>query len=163
MLGDLDGSSHFPLPSMNRLNQTEPATFAILLIWASFWAPFLYFYILFTCEPCLYCVLLFVCLHLLKVSGFIGPCPYFLLLVPKCTANWLYARCIHLYNPASLFYYSRVSVLSHFFLRELYNKQMNVISIDLESGQLKVIQWYKWNLRLIFQMFFNLINILNIY
>ena len=27
MLGGVDGSFHLPLPSMNRLNQTEPATF----------------------------------------------------------------------------------------------------------------------------------------
>ena len=29
----VDGSLHFTLPSMNRLNQNEPATFAILLFW----------------------------------------------------------------------------------------------------------------------------------
>jgi hypothetical protein len=27
---------HFPVPSMNRLNQTEPATFSILPCWAFF-------------------------------------------------------------------------------------------------------------------------------
>ena len=31
----VDGSFHFPPPSTNRLNHTEPATFAILLLWAS--------------------------------------------------------------------------------------------------------------------------------
>ena len=34
MLWGVDGSLHFPLSSMNRLNQTEPATYAILLFWA---------------------------------------------------------------------------------------------------------------------------------
>ena len=34
VLGGVGGSLHFTLPSMNRLNQTEPATFAILLFWA---------------------------------------------------------------------------------------------------------------------------------
>jgi hypothetical protein len=35
-LGGVDGNLHFPVPSMNRLNQTEPATFSILPCWASF-------------------------------------------------------------------------------------------------------------------------------
>ena len=40
----VNGSLHFPLPSMNRLYQTEPATFAILLFWAFFRGSFfLYF------------------------------------------------------------------------------------------------------------------------
>jgi hypothetical protein len=30
------GSLHFTVPSMNRLNQTEPATFSILPCWAFF-------------------------------------------------------------------------------------------------------------------------------
>jgi hypothetical protein len=35
---------HFPVPSMNRLNQTEPSTFSILLCWAFFRdSVFLYF------------------------------------------------------------------------------------------------------------------------
>ena len=41
--GRMDSSLYFPLPSINRLNQTEPATFAILLFWALFrGANFLY-------------------------------------------------------------------------------------------------------------------------
>ena len=32
---DVIGSLHFPLPSMNRLDQTEPAAYAILLFWLS--------------------------------------------------------------------------------------------------------------------------------
>ena len=32
----VDNSLHFPLPSINRLNETEPATFAVLLFWAFF-------------------------------------------------------------------------------------------------------------------------------
>jgi hypothetical protein len=32
----VDGILHFPVPSMNRLNQTEPATFSILSCWAFF-------------------------------------------------------------------------------------------------------------------------------
>jgi hypothetical protein len=40
----LDGSLHFTVPSMNRLNQTEPATFTILPCWAFFRdSNFLYF------------------------------------------------------------------------------------------------------------------------
>jgi hypothetical protein len=31
VLGGVDGSLHLTVPSMNRLNQTEPATFSILL------------------------------------------------------------------------------------------------------------------------------------
>jgi hypothetical protein len=30
VLGGVDGNLHFPVPSMNRLNQTEPATFSII-------------------------------------------------------------------------------------------------------------------------------------
>jgi hypothetical protein len=33
VLGDADGNLHFPVPSINRLNQTEPATFSIVLYW----------------------------------------------------------------------------------------------------------------------------------
>ena len=41
---DVDGSLQFTLLSMNRLNQTEPATFAVLF-WAFFRGSFfLYFY-----------------------------------------------------------------------------------------------------------------------
>jgi hypothetical protein len=36
VLRGVDGNLHFPVPSMNRLNQTEPATFSILLCWAFF-------------------------------------------------------------------------------------------------------------------------------
>ena len=39
-LWGVDGSLYFTLPSMNRLNQTEPATFAILLFWAFFMGSF---------------------------------------------------------------------------------------------------------------------------
>jgi hypothetical protein len=42
--GDVDGNLHFSIPSMNRLNQTEPATFSILSCWAFFRdSVFLYF------------------------------------------------------------------------------------------------------------------------
>jgi hypothetical protein len=34
--GGEDGNLHFPVPSMKRLNQTEPATFSILPCWAFF-------------------------------------------------------------------------------------------------------------------------------
>jgi hypothetical protein len=36
VLGGVGGNLHFPVPSMNRLNQTEPATFSILPCWAFF-------------------------------------------------------------------------------------------------------------------------------
>jgi hypothetical protein len=36
VLGGVDGNLHFPVPSMNRLNQTGPATFSILLCWTFF-------------------------------------------------------------------------------------------------------------------------------
>jgi hypothetical protein len=36
VLGGVDGNLHFPVPSMNRLNQTEPATFSMLPCWAFF-------------------------------------------------------------------------------------------------------------------------------
>jgi hypothetical protein len=40
----MDGNLHFPVPSMNRLNQTEPATFSILYCWTFFRdSVFLYF------------------------------------------------------------------------------------------------------------------------
>jgi hypothetical protein len=39
-----NGNLHFPVPSMNKLNQTEAATFSILLCWTFFRDPvFLYF------------------------------------------------------------------------------------------------------------------------
>jgi hypothetical protein len=44
VLGGVDGNLNFPLPSMNRLNQTEPATFSILSCLAFFRdSVFLYF------------------------------------------------------------------------------------------------------------------------
>jgi hypothetical protein len=53
VLGDVDGNLQFPVPSMNRLNQTEPAKFSILLCWTFFrYSVFLYF--------TFYCIL---CLH----------------------------------------------------------------------------------------------------
>jgi hypothetical protein len=36
VLGGVDGNLHFPIPSMNRLNLIEPATFSILPCWAFF-------------------------------------------------------------------------------------------------------------------------------
>jgi hypothetical protein len=36
VLGGVDGNLHFPVPSMNRLSQTELATFSILPCWAFF-------------------------------------------------------------------------------------------------------------------------------
>ena len=46
VLGGVDGNLHFPVPSMNRLNQTEPATFSILPCWAFFRdSVFIYFMI----------------------------------------------------------------------------------------------------------------------
>jgi hypothetical protein len=36
VLGGVDGSLHLTVPSMNRLNQTESATFSILPCWAFF-------------------------------------------------------------------------------------------------------------------------------
>jgi hypothetical protein len=44
VLGGVDGNLHLPVPSMNRHNQTEPATFLILSCWAFFRdSVFLYF------------------------------------------------------------------------------------------------------------------------
>jgi hypothetical protein len=44
VLGGVDGNLHFAVPSMNRLNQTEPATFSIVLCWTFFRdSVFLYF------------------------------------------------------------------------------------------------------------------------
>jgi hypothetical protein len=44
VLGGVDGNLHIPVPSRNRLNQTEPATFAIMPCWAfSRDSDFLYF------------------------------------------------------------------------------------------------------------------------
>jgi hypothetical protein len=44
VLGGVDGSLHLTVPSLNRLNQTEPATFSILPRWAFFRdSYFLYF------------------------------------------------------------------------------------------------------------------------
>jgi hypothetical protein len=36
VLRGVDGNLHFPLPSINKLNQTEPATFSIMSCWAFF-------------------------------------------------------------------------------------------------------------------------------
>jgi hypothetical protein len=44
VLGGMGSSMHFAVPSMNRLNQTEPATFLILPLWTFFRdSYFLYF------------------------------------------------------------------------------------------------------------------------
>jgi hypothetical protein len=52
VLGGVDGSLYLTVPSMNRLNQTEPATFSILSWWAFFRdSYFLYFIILATMIP----------------------------------------------------------------------------------------------------------------
>ena len=34
VLGGMEYSLHLPLPTMNRLNQTEPSTFSILTLWS---------------------------------------------------------------------------------------------------------------------------------
>jgi hypothetical protein len=48
VLGGVDGNMHLTVPSMNRLNQTEPATFSILPFWAFFGdSYFLYFNVLY--------------------------------------------------------------------------------------------------------------------
>jgi hypothetical protein len=36
VLGGVDGILHLTVPSMNRVNQNEPATFSILSCWAFF-------------------------------------------------------------------------------------------------------------------------------
>jgi hypothetical protein len=36
LLGGVDGNLHLPVPSMKRLDQTEPATFSLLPCWALF-------------------------------------------------------------------------------------------------------------------------------
>jgi hypothetical protein len=44
VLAGVDGNLHFPVPSMNRLSQTEPSTFSILPFWTLFRdSVFLYF------------------------------------------------------------------------------------------------------------------------
>jgi hypothetical protein len=44
VLGGVDGNSHFPVPSINGLNQTDPSTFSILPRWTLFRdSVFLYF------------------------------------------------------------------------------------------------------------------------
>ena len=51
VLVGVDSSLHFTLLSMNRLNQTETATFAILLFWAFYRGSFLpVFYIIMTLK-----------------------------------------------------------------------------------------------------------------
>jgi hypothetical protein len=45
VLGGVNGNLHFPVPSMSRLNQTEPATFynfAVLGFLWGFWFPLFY-------------------------------------------------------------------------------------------------------------------------
>jgi hypothetical protein len=50
VLGGVDGNLHFPVPSMNRLNQTEPATFSILPCWDFFRdSVFIYFIVVYVC------------------------------------------------------------------------------------------------------------------
>jgi hypothetical protein len=55
VLGGVDGNLQFPLPSMNKLNQTESATFSILPCWDFFRdSYFLYFTIkkvFLYCQP----------------------------------------------------------------------------------------------------------------
>jgi hypothetical protein len=49
VLKGLDGNLHFPVLSMNRLNQTEPATFSILPCWA-FFRDSVFIYFTRTCQ-----------------------------------------------------------------------------------------------------------------
>ena len=56
VLGGVGGSLHFTLPFMNRLNHTEPASFAILLFWAFFRGSFSWIFLywighIFLCFP----------------------------------------------------------------------------------------------------------------
>jgi hypothetical protein len=51
MLGGMYDNLHFLLPSMNRLDQTEPATFSILLFYA-FFKNFVFLY--FILQQCIY-------------------------------------------------------------------------------------------------------------
>jgi hypothetical protein len=37
VLGGVEGNLHLTVPSMNRLNQTEAATFSIFAVWAFLW------------------------------------------------------------------------------------------------------------------------------
>jgi hypothetical protein len=46
VLGGVDGSLHFTVSSMNRLNQTEPATVSILSFWA-FFGEFYFLYLVY--------------------------------------------------------------------------------------------------------------------
>jgi hypothetical protein len=64
VLGGVDGNLHFPVPSMNRLNQTEPATFSIMLCWIFFRDSDFLFILLYTNSntntdvvACLFCLI----------------------------------------------------------------------------------------------------------
>jgi hypothetical protein len=50
VLGGVDGNFHFPVPFMNRLNQTEPATFSILSCWAFFRDSVFIYFLDFSCK-----------------------------------------------------------------------------------------------------------------
>jgi hypothetical protein len=50
----VDGNLHFPVPSMNGLNQTEPATFSILPCWAFFRDSVFIYFILWQQGTCFY-------------------------------------------------------------------------------------------------------------
>ena len=65
----------------------------------------LYVYCMFASCLSYVLVLFIVCLHLLKVSIFIAPCPYFIFLSFHCplTANFMYFLYVHVYNSPSLF------------------------------------------------------------
>ena len=44
VLGDVDDSLHLPVPFMNSLNQTDPATFSVSLLWAIFKSSILFIF-----------------------------------------------------------------------------------------------------------------------
>jgi hypothetical protein len=44
VIGDVDDNLQFPVPSMNRLNRTEPATFKILTSWTFYWDSVFFIY-----------------------------------------------------------------------------------------------------------------------
>jgi hypothetical protein len=61
VLVGVDGSLHFTVSSMNRPNQTEPATFSILPCWAFFGdSYFLYFWFTETLQSCMFLFIIFV-------------------------------------------------------------------------------------------------------
>ena len=109
-LEGVDGRLQFPLPSMNRFNQTEPATFSFLSCWATCGFPTLSIFL---------------------------PCTGFLNFIKSHIKLALSPILFHVLLRIFLNYLYLVSQLSNYMLRDIVIKSMK-IPVNICFGPLKI-------------------------